>query len=147
MLWAGTAAVAFFAVFMKLSQGQDIRLEGMAFLTSAALLLDDAFLLHEAVMPRFGVPQIATIGTLGLLTLVYFYVGRDRLRRAGHTWLLILSLALFAVSVGVDQVMTGADSFMVVVEDGPKFIGILCWFLFHLSFFRDEMLGVRRPAS
>ncbi len=144
MLWAGAAAVAFFAGFLKLSEGRDARLESMAFLTSAALLLDDAFLLHEAVMPRFGVPQIGTIGALGVLTLAYFYVGRDRLRRSGHLWLLMLSLALFAVSVLIDQVAAGDASFMVVVEDGPKFIGIVCWFLFHLSFFRDQFLGATR---
>ena len=147
MLWAGTAALAAFAVLARVSLRQDWRLEGMAFLTSAALLVDDAFLVHEVVMPRFGVPQVMVIGALGVLALAYLSIGRVRLRRSGQTWLLHLSLALFAVSIAIDQVFSSTASLVIVLEDGPKFVGIVCWFLFHLSFFHDELLGARRGTA
>lgn len=140
MLWAGTAALALFAFTLKLSVKHDCRLEGFAFVVSAALLVDDAFLLHEVVLPKFGVPQVMVIAALGVLTLSYLYAARRRIWRFGRSWLLYLGLGMFAVSLGIDQIISSTDALMIVLEDGPKFVGILCWFLFHLSLFREDMV-------
>lgn len=147
MLWAGTAAVAVFTVMMKLGLKQDCRLEALAFATSAMLLIDDAFLVHEIVLPTFGVPQPLVIGVIGALSLIYLYAARRRILRSPHAWLLYLGLALFAVSIGIDQVFYSTAAWMVVLEDGPKFIGIVCWFLFHLSVFRDSLFNAQTAAA
>jgi len=140
MLWAGTAAIAAFAALTRLSVGRDWRLEAHACAVSAALLLDDAFLLHEVALPKIGIPQSLVIAALGVLALSYLMAWRGRLLRGGRTWLLVASLVLFAASIFVDQVFSSISSWMIVVEDGPKFIGIVCWFLFHVSYFKDTLV-------
>jgi hypothetical protein len=147
MLWAGTAAVALFTVFIKLGAKQACRLEALSFATSAMLLIDDAFLVHEIILPTFGVPQTLVIGVIGALSLVYLFAARRRILRSPHRWLLYLGLALFAMSIGIDQVFYSTASWMVVLEDGPKFIGIVCWFLFHLSFFRDSLVNAQSAEA
>jgi hypothetical protein len=66
-----------------------------------------------------------------LAAVSYFGVQRHFLRRSG-TWVLAISLAGFTISLGVDQIAHSIQPFWIVVEDGPKFIGIVAWFLYHL---------------
>ncbi|MEM9740407.1 MAG: hypothetical protein AAF829_11105 [Pseudomonadota bacterium] len=139
MLWAGTAAIALFVATMSAARGRNYLVEGSAFFLSTVLLLDDAFMLHEHVFPRIGIPQTLVIVGLGTLTLAYLSLAFKRLIGCRQRWLLVLSLMMFATSVLVDQILHTNSTIIIVLEDGPKFIGIVCWFLFHLNLFLEEM--------
>lgn len=133
MLWAATAAVALFSAFLCFAtdRGRAAAFGLHGFLLSGFLALDDAYLLHDVAAPNLGVPQLVFLLVIGSAAVSYFAVQRDFLRRSG-TWVLAISLAGFAISLGVDQIAHSIQPFWIVVEDGPKFIGIVAWFLYHL---------------
>lgn len=86
------------------------------------LLLDDAFLLHEAVGPENGVPQVVFVvayAVAGLALLAMFL----RPPRSGSSIALVVGGALLALALLADQVM--AKNFLL--EDGLKLLGILVW--------------------
>ena len=105
---------------------------------SALLALDDAYLLHEVVMPKLGVPQVVFVGLLGSLVLLYLWLNY-RLFQSKSAWLIVISLTAFATSVGIDQIVHSIESHWVVLEDGAKILGIVCWFLFHFAFFSEQI--------
>ena len=133
MLWASTAAVSAFGGLLLFAAGR--RRAALfclhAVCISALLALDDAYLLHEVAAPKLGIPQTIFIAGLGLVILSYLALQRRFLLRP-FGWLLAISLAGFAISVGIDQIFHSTDPVWIVAEDGPKFVGIVAWFLFHL---------------
>ena len=133
MLWASTAAVALFGALLCVATDRPraaiFSLHG--FVLSAVLAVDDAYLLHEIVAPKIGIPQVVFLGLIGLTAMSYFILQRRFLLRSGR-WVLAISLMGFAISLGIDQVYHSIEPFWVVAEDGPKFVGIVAWFLFHL---------------
>lgn len=133
MLWSATSAISVLAclVFIYRSDQKAAWFSAHASLVSAVLVLDDAFLLHDAVLPMFGIPQVVVIGCIGVLILTYLWLQRHFFG-APHRWLLVVCLSGFATSIGIDQVLHRSETFWIVAEDGPKFIGIVTWFLLHL---------------
>ncbi|NQY38982.1 MAG: hypothetical protein HRT80_02695 [Henriciella sp.] len=133
MLWFGTSAISVLAclVFLYRSDLKGAWFSAHASLVSAILALDDAFLLHDVAFPNLGIPQAAVIGFIGVLILSYLWLQRHFFG-APYRWLLAISLSGFAMSVGIDQVMHSIETFWIVAEDGPKFLGIVTWFLLHL---------------
>jgi hypothetical protein len=100
---------------------------------SAALAIDDLFLLHEEALPRFaGLPEDALVALHALATLAYLW--RFRAVHASIApGLLGAALVLFALSVGVDLIdlFEGPDGTSVLLEDGAKFAGICAWATYH----------------
>ena len=113
---------------------------------SALLALDDAYLLHEVAAPKIGIPQTGFIAGLGIVILSYLALQRQFLLKA-FGWLLAISLAGFAMSVGIDQILHSTDPVWIVAEDGPKFVGIVAWFLFHLMTCLDLALEANTRVS
>lgn len=146
MLWAASAAVALFGGLLCVAtdrkQAAGFGLHG--FILSAILLLDDAFLLHEVAAPELGIPQVLFLALIGTAALSYLVLQRRFLLRSG-TWVLAISLMCFAISLGIDQIFHSIDPLWIVVEDGPKFLGIVAWFLFHLRALLT--LALDAPAS
>jgi len=140
MVWAATAAVAWFAIMAHLARNQSFGFAAHSCAVSGTLLLDDTFLLHEVVLPKLGVSQTLVVAALGGMALIYLVAWRDRLMRSRYAPLLYVSLLFFTASLGIDQVFSSISSMMIVIEDGSKFIGIVFWFLFHVKLFRDEIL-------
>lgn len=141
MIWAATAAISLFAACVGSLLGQKdltkTALQGAA--VSALLALDDAYLFHEIVFPKLGVPQIVIIATYTAIMAAYL-VRNIRLFRTRSIWILGVSLAAFAASVGIDQIAHSIEPVWVVLEDGAKLIGIICWFLFHFALFSDGVV-------
>ena len=133
MLWASTAAISLFAALLLFASHRTrAALFGLhGFIVSALLALDDAYLLHEVAGPKMGIPQIAMIGMIAAAIVTYLGLQR-RYLFGSYRWVLGLSLSCFGLSLGVDQVFHSIGTIWVVAEDGPKFIGIVAWFLVHL---------------
>lgn len=133
MLWSGTSAISILAclVFLYRLDRKAAAFSAHAGFVSAVLALDDAFLLHEVAFPKLGVPQIVVLVGLGGLILTYLWAQR-RFLISRFQWLLAFGLCCFAISVGIDQVFHSIEAIWIVAEDGPKFIGVVTWFLLHL---------------
>lgn len=135
ILWFVTAAVCLFAALVLHAQNasRDIVIFAVfAGLLTGWLALDDAFLVHENIAPKFGIPQKAVI--LAIVAAALAYVLR--------CWRIILALdpIMFglagfglAASVGLDLVQTRSYDLYSLFEDGAKFIGIVCWTAFHVA--------------
>jgi hypothetical protein len=105
----------------------------LAALALTALLgLDDALMIHETVGPRLGVAQNLLLAVYAVLGVVYLWPARRRLFEPGGA-LLIVAIAGFGVSLGIDVVLSDAQAWVAVVEDAAKFVGITAWLMFHGS--------------
>lgn len=137
ILWAATAAVSLFTASVLLTCGK--RFQVAMFPLSAGMLtgwiaLDDAFLLHETVLPAFGVSQNVVITIYILLALSYFSLNFTQILKHDF-WLLAMGAYGLAVSVMVDVVFHSLNPTVVLLEDSAKFFGIFCWASFHITTF------------
>ena len=99
---------------------------------SGWLALDDAFQLHEKVLPFFGVPQ--TLVLLGYAVFAALYAACAlRILARGDLALFLLACGFLATSILIDLTVRSDSWVRVAVEDGAKFLGICCWSAFHLS--------------
>lgn len=134
MLWSGTAAVCLIAalcLFKGKAPRQALRFTASACGLTGWLALDDAFLLHELVLPSLGLPQPVVLAATAALALLYGAMNW-RLIFSQEWWVLGLGAFGLALSLGVDQVFHSLSPGLVYLEDSAKFFGIVCWAGFHL---------------
>ncbi len=138
VLWTSAAAIAFFAAYLcKAPQNRAFLFATGAF--SAILMIGDLFMLHEEALPGLGAPEPVVLGVYlagaGAYGLIFF-----RKILAGRAALALLAAALMAASVIEDQtkILWRIHDF---VEDGAKFAGIYCWFLFVVLRSRDALFA------
>lgn len=107
-----------------------------AFLTASALLtgylaIDDAFTLHEQLLPSIGIPEEAVYAGILVAVLAYAAVFRHEIARSA--WLfLVLAVGFLGTSVVIDKGYEllgspGGGGLAIWAEDGAKFIGICAW--------------------
>jgi len=106
---------------------------------SGYLAMDDFFMLHEAIFPWHGVPEIAVLGTIAAAALLIFAVFRAHFfsRPAIAIW---LSGGLLAVSIGLDILLDYSVT-QVLIEDGFKFAGLALWAVYWTLVARAAALG------
>lgn len=134
-LWIASAAICLFSAFLLYAKRiSDWRFGFalMAGLFTGWLAFDDAFLVHERVMPSFGVPQNAVLLSYLIAAAVYFYLNRRLMLRLDF-WLLVMGVGCFAASLAVDIVFHSVSPVFIFLEDGSKFFAIFCWFSFHVT--------------
>lgn len=133
LAWA--AAVGMFLMgacllYDQLSRRQSLFLGASAALT-AYLCVDDAFSVHETLLPAMGIPEVVTYAAIGLAVVAYAFGFRDLIRSSA--WLfLLLAVGLLSASVVVDAGwdLLGRDEgglAAMFVEDAFKFCGICAW--------------------
>ena len=133
VLWMAGAAICLFAAAVIATAD---RTDVMArFLLAGGLLtgflgFDDLFLIHENVLPAFGVPEIVTYGAYGLLGLSYL-VFFWRQIFANRFVMFGVAGALLAASVTIDWVIHNDAAWRILLEDGAKITGITAWVSFH----------------
>jgi len=122
MAWAGVSAACLVLSLAAVPERRALLLLGVL---TAALAADDAFLLHEVVLPtQLGVPELLPIALYALAALGVLAL----LHRSGR-WDLQLSFVLagacLAGSILVDLVVPfdSANTRVTVVEDGLKVLG------------------------
>lgn len=132
-LWVATSAVCLFSatIFSQWENTKALfRFAVTAGLFSAWLAMDDAFLLHEIVFPKIGVPQFLVLAVYVLLAFSYI-IASWRVVFSSEYWILALGVGAVAISLGVDQFFHSLDPMIVIIEDSAKFFGLFCWFAFH----------------
>jgi hypothetical protein len=105
---------------------------------TALLLVDDAYLLHDEIVPQYvGISGELVGVAYVILTVVILYRFRDVVRRSNYI-LLGAALALLGVSAAVDvgssalaNVLAGNAIFLA--EDGTKLIGTWTWLAYLAS--------------
>lgn len=117
-------------------------------LLTVVLTLDDRFLLHELVLPHFGVPEIVTYAAYGVLAVVLAVAFCRVLLAQPETWLLFLAVVAMGLSVGLD--LTGIDSTVRrVAEETAKMTGASALTLFPATVLVNRLraVGGARGAS
>jgi hypothetical protein len=107
-------------------------------LLSAYLALDDLFLLHEQLLPRYlGVAEVLVYSVIALAVLLYLMTFRSLLRPRRDTWLLLASLGFLAASLAVDlapkEWLASSAGVAYLLEDGLKWFGACFWTGFCLA--------------
>ena len=133
MLWSAAAAVCLFTAVVlhrRRAQRQSLFLL-VSGLFSLVLVLDDAFMLHEEVLPgRLHVPQLAVYAGYAILISGYLvFFARDILRT--DYLLLATALSFLGLSMGMDEFLPFND-LETMIEDGMKFSGIVFWTSYHV---------------
>lgn len=143
---AALSASAAIILWRLYRQTETVLFAGFAAFFSLALGFDDAFLFHENIAPKFGVPQTAVLAAYLVLAGVYCLLGRRIILKSDL--FLFLSAGFFlALSMGLDVILHSTESTTVFAEDGAKFIGISCWFAYHFKTFIDLISVQTTPIS
>ena len=135
LLWCAAAAICFFASALV----RDRRPEIAAFflwsaVVTTVLLLDDFFLFHDDLARRFfGVKQ-RYVELAYLFGIAVYLAAFWRVLLASEWRLLFAALALFALSMGIDQLQhLWLSPWRIGLEDGAKFLGIVGWMGFFVQ--------------
>lgn len=135
LMWCGAAAITLFAA-MLLFLKRGITAEAIALAAAGVLttwlMLDDFFLVHEDVLPAFGVSQTITYAIYGSVTLGYFALAWRTIWESVPS-LLALSVAFLGLSVLSDTLLHTESHMHILVEDGAKLLGISAWAAFHIN--------------
>ena len=131
-LWSATAAVCFVAyqVIRDTDRSRARFLLASSVLTTI-LLIDDAFTVHDRLLPHLGLPALAVYTMYGLVLLAYLWRFWEQIAD-GPRLLLLLALT-FGGAAGVLDVLdhTGVT---IVAETGMKFMGLGSWLLYFGQF-------------
>ena len=135
VLWMACSAICLFAAAV-LARFRSLAPETI-FLIVAGLFTgflgaDDLFLVHENVLPAFGVPEPVTYGAYALIACGYLALSW-RCILNNNFMLLTAAIALLGTSVGIDWVIHSEEPWRIIVEDGAKITGICAWGAFHLT--------------
>jgi len=158
LLWCASVAVCLFA-FLQVYHVSRWNRPG-AFLLYAGiftgiLLMDDFFQGHEKIYPKvFGTDEEMIYAVYAALLAFYLVVFRDDLLKCDPK-LLCLSLALFALSLLIDQLveiegLLEKDGIIHrLFEDGSKFVAVYAWAVFHIraAWLTVERSGVRQSRA
>ena len=142
LLWSASASICLLtsAVLHRVSS----RSKTKAFILGAGLLtvvlmLDDAFLVHEKIAPRyFHLSSNILFALYGVMITVFLISFRHIILRSDYI-LLVVSFGFLAASVVFDKLhdyglfyLLGVDSVGVkyLLEDGCKLLGIAGWFTY-----------------
>ncbi|MBT3190399.1 MAG: hypothetical protein HN736_11285 [Anaerolineae bacterium] len=131
ILWSFSVAICFFSyVLLKTSKKPHDVLRYIMFggFISLVLLLDDLFMLHENIYPKyFGVSEKITFILYGVLVLFYLVKFRKIIIETDFIFLL-LALFFSMLSILVDLLPDSLLLWHHLYEDGSKFFGVVSWF-------------------
>jgi hypothetical protein len=96
-------------------------------LITSVLLLDDFFLLHDALIPRYlGLSEKVIFLGYGMVTASYLLRFRRIVLHSDYA--VVVALAAFAFSIFIDAFQSSWPSpWRILFEDGIKLLGIVSW--------------------
>ena len=129
-LWAAAAALLLVAAVGLWTRERGLAAAmGAIGLLTVLVALDDRFLVHELVLPHFGVPEIVSYVAYGVLAAGLVAAFGRVLLAQPEAWLLVLALFGMGASVGLD--LTGIDSTVRrVAEETAKMVGAVALTVF-----------------
>jgi hypothetical protein len=133
MAWTGAVVMCLWSsriLWGSAGGARDARFLLVSGLVTLLLLLDDAFMLHERILPRMQVPERVVLGAHLLVIGGWLWWFRTEVL-ASEVLLLGGALLFLGISAGVDQVVPFSED-VAFLEDSPKFLGILLWLAYSL---------------
>jgi len=149
LFWCGAATISLFTAGL-LGRSEEAR-EDRKFLLFGGLLtlllcLDDLYMFHETVFPRyFHLKEGLVVLSYGVLLMAYVWRFRKTILESRFLLLLLASLFL-GVSAVVDRLVHDTFPLRHLIEDGSKLFGIVSWFAYYLTFCRN-LLAAKTGAS
>lgn len=144
--WSGTAMLCLFCAAAIPCHAITDNLRRFLLVSGVFTLclgLDDAFLLHEEVLPNLGIRQRLVLSTYALFTLGYLIVFRRLIIFETRFQLMVLALLFFATSLVLD-IFEPFEYYLVLFEDGFKLIGIVTWATYFVSV-ADHSVNLASP--
>lgn len=135
MIWAAAAAILLFswALLRRIAPGHVLKpLMLASSLLTVLLLVDDAFMLHEELLPNtLGIPEGLVLGSYAAMGGAYLLFNWRAMLRTYYLPALIAG-GLLGASLAIDVVLP-MSSFETFVEDSLKFAGILSWLAYAVT--------------
>lgn len=94
-------------------------------LLTLLLGIDDTFLLHEAIFPKFGISEHLVYLSYIVYLLLILIIFKNKIIESQFVFLFV-SLTFFAISVFFD-VTNGLGIDAYITEDGTKLVGVIFW--------------------
>lgn len=135
IIWVATSAICLFSALLlhkARASFDQTRFLLMAGVFTGWLALDDAFLMHERILPAAGINQNAILAFYVVFAAAYFAINRRQILKF-DIWLLIMGAGGFALSIFVDAAVESRAPVFLYLEDSAKFFAICCWFSFHTA--------------
>jgi hypothetical protein len=136
LMWCAAVVIPWFS-FRLLEQVKNNKEFNHFFLfsgcLSSILLLDDLFLLHEEVFPKYlNIPEKLVFLVYGMMILFYL-IKFGKIISKTNFILIVLAFGFFGCSVVIDLLpfeawLGNEDQFLL--EDSLKFLGILSWLIY-----------------
>ena len=142
LFWCSTAAICFFssAILWMNKSTNNSKFLLFSGLITLLLLLDDLFMLHEIMIPKYlHIPEAAVYAGYLTMVLIYLFKFREEILKAEYT-LLNFALGFFALSL-VTDFFSDDKELKYLIEDGFKLLGIVTWFLFFIRTCYFKALG------
>lgn len=142
LFWCTAAAVCLFSWMVLRRRGGPADWSyffGFAGVVTAILLLDDLFLIHDEVVPKWLFPrrgvlhlnEKVVLGVYALVAASFVWKCRETILRKTDWGLLALTVGLLALSVISERSFTKAfiptKELRTLAEDGFKLLGIIGW--------------------
>jgi hypothetical protein len=150
ILWSICVAICLFAALATSIDAEWRRFLLAAGVLSAVLLFDDAYLLHDEILPiHLGIPG-ELFGVLYLVAIVALVIRFRALIATSNYLIFGAALVLFSAAAAIDVASTVLSEMVpsnavVLGEDGTKLLGIVAWLAYFASAGR-QALAERAPA-
>lgn len=147
--WAAGAVVSAFSAWI-LARTRAAHAIVRFYLAASAfttlLLLDDFFLIHDALAPRYlHLPQNAVYAAYALC-FVAFVIGCRREILARNPALFVVAVGLLGFMAGLDAIRTGRTAWAALAMSGSKFLGIFAWSAWLIRSAQRDIQAVLRPG-
>lgn len=146
VLWAAAAAICGFVALAlpRGAPGGARRFFVWSGIFTGVLMIDDLFLLHDEVLPRYAGISGELYGFTYVASMAAYLVLFRRNLLAANYVLFGAALILFGISVVVDLgFSTLSDlvpgNLVLLVEDGAKLLGVGTWMAFFVATGREEL--------
>lgn len=132
-LWCAAASSSLFAamVLQRLNQTKTFWFLFCSALLSTYLMMDDAFLFHEALVSRYlGINETVFLAVLGFFVLAYLAKFKKIILTTRYGVLLLgLGFLFFSVAfdVSLQLRLWRLGDWQYFIEDGTKWLGIASW--------------------
>jgi hypothetical protein len=153
LLWCAAASIcAFAAVTLRnVKPGEPFRFLLCSALLSAYLLLDDFFLFHDELAPRYlGVDEKLVYAALGIAVCAYLIAFRRVILRT-HFAVLVLAVGFLGIAVVMDALLEPwlrrLGHWEYFFEDGAKWLGIAAWCSYYVRTSHQLVVGHQRAAG
>ena len=128
LFWGAAASICFFTTFLESINRESSKLLLLGAIFSSLLCIDDLFLLHD----RYIGPDFLNLTYLAIS--IFLLVRFRRILKKIGLFNFIISILFLGLSVFFDgviqQIFNQSYELTQLIEEGFKFIGIVCWLNF-----------------